>query len=204
MKSLGDTKPERRRNLFTTAVAITWLTASVAGLWFAIQHESTAGAAAHAVSSWPAKSKLSPAANKPTVVLFAHPECPCTRATLNQLARLQALAPERPKIIVALAIPGGHADWRRSAIADQARSLPGAEIFEDSDLAEAHLFHASTSGQCFVYGRSGSLLYHGGITGARGHEGDNTGMDNALNALNNRLSVSSPVFGCALEETNAN
>ena len=60
-------------------------------------------------------------------------------------------------------------------------------------------FGAFTSGQVFLYGTSGELLFSGGITGSRGHEGDNAGRDAVESLLDRRNAPAhTPVFGCSL------
>jgi hypothetical protein len=75
------------------------------------------------------------------------------------------------------------------------------ESFADRTGAEAHRFGLTTSGEIAIFGTDGTLLYSGGITEARGHEGENPGEAAALAALRNSGSAPStnaPVFGCEL------
>lgn len=67
---------------------------------------------------------------------------------------------------------------------------------------EARRFHAETSGQTLLYSRSGTLLFEGGVTLARGHEGDNPGRSALQELIDNGHSeqTHTPVFGCGLFE----
>jgi hypothetical protein len=52
-----------------------------------------------------------------------------------------------------------------------------------------------------LYGTDGRLLFRGGITGARGHEGDSAGRDAVVALISGGVSsaaVSTPVFGCQI------
>jgi hypothetical protein len=71
---------------------------------------------------------------------------------------------------------------------------------EDPEGAAALRFGASTSGQTLLYNDSGRLVFNGGITAARGHEGPNDGQDAVIALLQNRppLHTATPVFGCSL------
>jgi hypothetical protein len=53
-----------------------------------------------------------------------------------------------------------------------------------------------------LYNSDGQLLFSGGITGARGHEGDNAGEDLVIAGLNgqNVGFQHTPVFGCSLQD----
>src|SRR6185436_11568509 len=80
----------KRSRLLGLAGAL-WLAAVAAGLSVLLNFENEPGlAAATAPSQWPAESRLKPAADRPTLLLFAHPLCSCTRATIGELALLMA------------------------------------------------------------------------------------------------------------------
>ena len=49
--------------------------------------------------------------------------------------------------------------------------------FQDISGDEARRFGAATSGEALLYSPSGKLLFHGGITPSRGHEGGSVGRD---------------------------
>jgi hypothetical protein len=76
------------------------------------------------------------------------------------------------------------------------------QIHFDADRSEAERFHARTSGTCLLYDPAGRLEFAGGLTAARGHEGDNDGARSLVALLNGGRShaESTPVFGCSLLE----
>ena len=78
--------------------------------------------------------------------------------------------------------------------------LPGASIVRDDEGAEAHRFGVETSGQTLLYDRSGALVFSGGITGSRGHAGENAGELALISLLTNGRSDrrATSVFGCPL------
>jgi hypothetical protein len=91
-------------------------------------------------------------------------------------------------------------DWEQSDLWTMARALPDTTLVVDSAGVEATRFHAQTSGQVVVYDAAGHLLFSGGITGARGHEGDNPGRERVVSLLTTGHAelATAPVFGCAL------
>jgi hypothetical protein len=131
--------------------------------------------------------------------------CPCTDASLAELRVLLSGAAGQVTTVVAFGVPTDRRDqWADSRAWRTARGLAGAEPFIDDDQLEAHRFGARTSGQVLLYGREGDLLFSGGITLARGHEGENEGLTRLTAALESGLaSKSSPVFGCPLETERA-
>ena len=83
-------------------------------------------------------------------------------------------------------------------VSDLARTIPGAKVIVDA--AEVGRFGARTSGQVLLYDGQGTLVFQGGITQARGHEGPSLGGEAILRAaLQESPGVgSSAVFGCGL------
>jgi len=71
----------------------------------------------------------------------------------------------------------------------------------DGGGAEAKRFGAETSGAVVLYDRAGRLVFHGGITAARGHEGDSFGQQRIAALLTGARAdrTDAPVFGCALD-----
>ncbi len=94
---------------------------------------------------------------------------------------------------------GGGKDWTRADLWDQAAAIPGVQMLLDPDGLLAHRFGAATSGQVLLYSADGRLLFQGGITAARGHEGDNNGSVAILALIAQRdmarAQMQTPVFG---------
>jgi hypothetical protein len=166
-----------------------------------MSYELTPALPAQAVQRWPDATQFVRNSSRPTLLVFLHPECPCSRATLAELDRL--LTPRRDKVGVELVFvrPAGlEAGWERTDLWSTAQRISGAKVTCDPDGVETRRFGARTSGETMLFTATGRLLYDGGITGSRGHEGDNPGRD-TLAALIDGGGNSfhhAPVFGCAL------
>jgi hypothetical protein len=134
--------------------------------------------------------------------LALHPRCPCSRATLAELEKILSRVPTAGEVTVLMYKPAGETDrWVEGPLLDQCRVLKcRVKLDPDGQLATA--LGSLTSGGMVIYDSSGKLRYHGGITSARGHEGDNAGKQAVLDVLQNRSpSVSAlPVFGCPLQQ----
>ena len=73
-------------------------------------------------------------------------------------------------------------------------------MLSDDNGVEAQHFGVYTSGETLLYDSRGSLIFSGGITGSRGHAGDNAGEQALISLLTRgeaRERVTS-VFGCPL------
>ncbi len=174
----------------------------LAGGWYVLQcYQATPGSEGCVPEQWPAESKLTLDCRQPTLLLFAHRNCPCTRATLQELEHLLGHADGRCRALVVLFAPGeAMLDRVGGNIEAQARALPRTEVRIDEDGIEARRFRVRTSGHVLLYGSDGRLLFSGGITEGRGHAGDSAGRRAVLARLYKQEigRETAPVYGCSL------
>jgi hypothetical protein len=105
------------------------------------------------------------------------------------------------KAYVLFVKPANFSDgWEQTDLLASAAAIPGVIVVRDDEGVEASRFHAATSGQTMLYDAGGRLLFSGGITSARGHEGDNAGRTAIVSLLttNEAEQKETPVFGCPL------
>jgi len=182
--------------------AAIWLIGGVAGLSVVWKYDNEPGVGATAPAQWPVpKGMLNLASGRPTLVLLAHPQCSCTRATLTELAEALARARTHPKTYVLFLKPGSFSTgWERTDLWHVAAALPDVTVVRDDDGREARRFGTATSGQTLLYDSNGTLLFSGGITGARAHAGDNAGRRSLVALLNGERPdrAGTNVFGCPL------
>lgn len=184
-------------------VCLWFLTASLSMLTL-VAYASEPGDAPHLVTTWPANAPINHDKSADTLLLFIHPRCPCSSATLAQLARIVAAAPSPPRTIALLSRPRGTqiAAWDRGALTEALNRIPNTIILPDPNGAIARQFGATTSGYCMLFDQQGNATFAGGITPARAHQGDNTGATRLARALRPEAppiaSICSPTFGCPL------
>jgi hypothetical protein len=173
------------------AAVVAWALLAGAGLHWLAQYKTTPGAQQEAPRLWPADSKLPHAPGRNSLLLFLHPQCPCSRATLEELAQIHGDAAISIVFSDSAAFEGS--SW------DTAQKI-GAAISVDKDGLEAARFGAHTSGQVILYDAAGRLQFAGGITASRGHLGDNIGRQAVQDVLAGRPARwdTHAVFGCAL------
>ena len=184
-------------------LAALWLVAVGTGFGALSLYTSTPGKPGARGSQWPADSAIPFDPNRPNVVVFVHPRCPCSRATLAELERALATTGQRAAVHVVLFRPEqASPSWERTDIRIRAAAIPGVLVWTDTGGIEANHFGAETSGLVVVYGASGDLLFQGGVTAYRGHEGDNTGSAELMRLINGGTvgHRSTPVFGCPIFE----
>ncbi|MFT3924198.1 MAG: RedB protein [Myxococcales bacterium] len=184
-------------------VAGAWLAVAVAGIAALWMYATTPGAGAQAPRAWPEDSAIK-RGDRFTLLMFAHPRCSCTRASLNELAWIVRQHREQVSTYVVFPQPAGTGSgWLQSTIVAFARSMGGIRVFEDQRGEESQRFRSMTSGQVLLYDPEGLLTFSGGITGSRGHEGDNLGRARVaalISGVSGRHArdVVSSVFGCEL------
>lgn len=201
-------KPRRNkvRLVLLLCGTFSWLVVIGSGLWILWDYENTPGIAAEAPRQWPQESKIQPAHDHATLIMLAHPHCPCTRASIAELASIMAHSQGRlTAYVLFIKPPGFSADWEMSDLWKSATSIPGVSAIVDENGVEADRFQAVTSGQTVLYDAGGSLLFSGGITGARGHSGDNAGRSAIVSLVGSGISerTETAVFGCPLFDPNS-
>lgn len=187
------------------AAACLWLPAVGYGLSVMWSYATTPGHPAEPPRFWPADVALKQQEGHPTLLMFAHPQCECTQASLRELDVLIAKVGGKLETDIFFYLPPGeNSSWARTELWRTATAMPGVHAFEDRDAEMAKKFGVFTSGQMLLYGADGLLLFKGGITAFRGHSGDNAGRI-ALTALlqgpipsASHLPVVTRVFGCSL------
>ncbi|MCY1030419.1 RedB protein [Corallococcus sp. BB11-1] len=179
-----------------------WLGGIGAGLFVLARYSATPGIAQAKVARWPEATRLTRQAGRPVLVMLAHPKCPCTRASVTELAELMAHAGGRADAFVLFLRPEGLEDgWEQGELWRAAARIPGVTVLRDPGGLEAKHFGATTSGHVVLYGADGLLRFSGGITVARGHEGESPGRMALERVLREGgEGGDTPVYGCALED----
>jgi hypothetical protein len=135
---------------------------------------------------------------RPTLLVFLHPYCPCSAATITEIRKIIRRHPEGFAVQIRFCdVDGG--DIAATTLWREAAKIPGAKL-EINDADEARRFGVQTSGETLVYSPDGTLRFQGGVTPSRGHEGENAGS-RALVAIvesGRQGRERTPVFGCRL------
>jgi hypothetical protein len=194
----------RKTSWATRAMVVFWVVAVCAGMLTLLRYSNSPGPNVTSPPTWPANTRILLDSNRPTLVMFAHPRCPCTQASLSELERLVSNC--RGQLSAQMWFvkpPGTDSDWTNSVLWRRAAAVPGVTVHCDNDGVECRRFHAETSGHTVLYDAGGNLLFQGGITMSRGHEGDNPGRSAVESIVQHKLfsQVRTSVYGCSLLST---
>ena len=192
----------RSRFSMLVGLSLLWGIVIAGAMICVARYSVTPGAVGKVPAHWPESSLIMRDVERATLLMFAHPNCPCTRASLAELAQLTADCRGRVSAQVWFVQPvGTDPQWTNTDLWAMAAAIPGVAVAVDHEGREARRFAAETSGQTLLFDQAGQLQFQGGITLARGHMGDNPG----LLAVEARLQtghgdvICSPVFGCGLQ-----
>lgn len=184
------------------AFCVLWLVAAGVGLAVMLNYQNAAGRTGQTPALWPSEAEITLERERATLVMFAHPRCPCTRASIGELNRLLAHCGGRVAAHVLFFQPGGVSDnWTKTDLWRSATAIPDVVVHADRQGSQARRFGAETSGLVVLYSARGELLFKGGITAARGHAGDNAGAKLVVSLLLAGEDTSvrqTPVYGCSL------
>ncbi len=82
----GDSLQVISRDTVYSLAAGIWLTLIAIGLGFLMRYANAPGDRGNPLIAWPVDSVVTRSKTRPTLLVFAHPKCPCTRATIDELA----------------------------------------------------------------------------------------------------------------------
>ncbi len=186
-----------------TLLVVTGWTLAIGALHYKMNAYSyTQGVPAQSDQQWPDRTAIPLNPKQDTLLVFIHPKCACSRATLGELNRLLPEIKSSMATTILFHLPKGQSkDWHRGKNWEIANELPGVSIVIDAGGDEMRRFRVHASGQALLYSSSGRLLFSGGLTPARGHSGDSVGRQALLSrAQTGRIpTTDTPVYGCALE-----
>jgi hypothetical protein len=185
-------------------LCLAWLVGVGTGVVALLNYENAPGRSGQTPLQWPADALITPDPSRPTLLMFAHPQCPCTRASIGELNRLLARCEGKLAVHVFFLQPAALPDeWTQSGTWSEAAALRDVAVHGDRDGAQARRFGAETSGFVALFSPEGKLLFQGGITGSRAHAGDNAGANVIASLVAGRDAdlTQTPVYGCSLGET---
>ena len=200
--------PARTRRRGLNALLPLWALGLLLGGAAVVRYATTEGTRGAAPDRWPGSELVTPREGRSTLLLFAHPQCPCTAASLRELGNAIEAQGQQVDAYALFLDPGSMEEgWTRDDIWEVGEQQAGLTCLPDPDGSEAVRFGARTSGQVLLYDAQGRLGFQGGVTGSRGHDGPSRGrarleaaMEAARGGTSRAASASDAVFGCPIVE----
>jgi len=185
------------------AGSLVWLALVVYGFQALLAYGAKPGPQVSPQCTWPTQSSMHLNVDSYTLVMFLHPQCPCSNATVSELSLLLTHCRNIKANVLFIRPKEFAPGWEKTALWSRVSNIPGAQAIVDVDGRERSLFAAETSGQCALYDKDGRLRFSGGITGSRGHEGDNRGLSQIEAIVDHQDGMGDsitrgPTFGCPL------
>jgi hypothetical protein len=180
---------------------VTWAVAVGAGMLLLGAYATWPGDPGTPPSRWPAGTDVRRDDRRPTLLIFLHPRCPCSRASVAELVQILDRCGGRIAARAVLLRPRrGHDGGIPSDLAAGLAGVPGLLACPDPGGEEARRFGVATSGHVLVYDPRGRLIFSGGITPGRGERGDGVGRAALLGRIlgASACGAENPVFGCPL------
>ena len=179
-------------------LVVLWGVTSCLGFVLLAAYHGKPGRVGSSPESWPSGSQVPLDKSVPTLLIFIHPRCPCSSASLAELARVAARCRGRFAAHLLSFRPEGHDEAWGPDRAGTEPSTPGLARWVDVGGRDAVRFGVETSGHVLLFDPSGRRLFSGGITISRGHQGDNPVLDGLISTILGEPSGprTSPVFGC--------
>lgn len=189
------------KSIYSILAGCLWLAVICIGFLWAWRYESVAGTQGNTPNQWPRDPGPIALQKSGTCLLFAHPRCPCTGASLRQLSEILATRPAWQNVQIVFYRPASSSsDWSDSSIVRSAVEMSHVRIIWDDNGHLAQQFGVETSGHVLLYDAGGKLRFSGGITAFRGHHGDNSGAESLVEfgRGQNITTQQTPVYGCSL------
>lgn len=184
---------------------LVWAAAILGGARMLLTYEYTPGVQGGVSPAWPSTTHINRPPGKFSLVMMLHPDCPCSQASVTELDRLMAKLQGSLAASVIFVKPGSsEAEVHMTSLWKRASAIPHAAVFDDNMGLEIGVFGGSLSGETILYDPQGKMVFHGGITASRGHEGDNEGSDSILRLVRGETHAvaHTPAFGCSLRDPN--
>ena len=148
------TRPFSSRNIAWGVLISVWLITVVVGLTPLWRYENTPGDAGEPPARWPQDTGLQLGRGRATLLLFAHPRCPCTRASMRELNLIVSRCAGKVDAKVLFYRPEhAPADWETTDLWKSAELMTDVTPRADENGSETQLFNVTTSGHALLYGK---------------------------------------------------
>ena len=178
-----------------------WILMLLGGISLLTWYSNKAGATGNPPESLSATVPVTDRTKPYQLLMFVHPRCSCTHASIRELKRLLTHCSESVSCTFFSFLPSGETEeWAQSGILKSINDLPDVKVLDDINGEWATAFGVRTSGHILLYDSEQKLRFSGGITISRGHEGTSRANSILAGLITDRVqsSHSYPTFGCPI------
>jgi hypothetical protein len=178
----------------TSFAVSSWATACAVVFIVVWRFEATPGPSVASIPDWPSGCTIERSPGVSLAILFLHPGCPCSMASIEELRLGIGTGWDGDVHVVMYSPDGENEDWVRGEQWEAALRIPRAKLHVDPGGRLAGQFNAVTSGHAAIYDGDGRLKFAGGLTPSRGTTAGGLLFQRAAFGRETR----SPVYGCAI------
>src|SRR5437867_4170198 len=130
---------------FLSLAIVGWLFFIFLGMHVLWDYDYTAGNTATALAELPAINGIRGNTGRAILLMFVHPHCPCSRASVAELAVIMARSQHRVNGYVVFLQPAHYShEWVQTALWDSAAAIPDVTPIIDNEGRYARQFGAET------------------------------------------------------------
>ncbi|MCC9601701.1 hypothetical protein LOC67_14170 [Stieleria sp. JC731] len=141
--------------------------------------------------------------NRKCILFFYQPGCPCTVAAARNLQRISPLLDPHPDILAFAYQPdNAPSNWLKKRSTETLNRITSTKVIIDTNGKIAGSLGVKTSGHCIVYSKARGVIFSGGLTPLRGHEGTGPSLTQFTHCINDQDEPFTewPVFGCSIAD----
>ena len=194
-------KFERSKTPAVVLLVAVWLVTILLGGFAQIRYSLASKATGSATDRWPATTQIGKKDDSKQLMIFLHPKCACSIASIAELSKIQNRCTELIPVKAVFYCPKGeHQSWVSGELWEAAEAIDGCDCLVDLGAMEFKRFGVETSGHALLFDEQDRRIYSGGVTSSRGHVGDNLGASTLVKLIQGSevLVDELPVFGCQI------
>jgi hypothetical protein len=157
----------RLHNWLDWLIGFGWVSAVLSGLVAVWRYEQSPGGRVDTPAEWPQASRVKLDSDRFTLLMFLHPRCDCSRASLRQLESILSDIPNQISAHVLFYKPLEESfAWAQTDIWRTAAVMRGVQLVIDNESFESETFGIVTAGQVVLYDPAVKLHFSGVIAAA--------------------------------------
>lgn len=195
-----------RKKIIISVIISIWVGSIIWSTKAMLIFQFTPGKMGKVFNDFPQKSKLVLDQTLPTLILFLHPKCTCSKASVEEIKIIKSSIKKEFKLIAVVQTASLKLTDELEKLKEELSTLPHSTIVNDSYSFETNLFSVKTSGQIYIYSSFGELIYTGGSTSSRGTSSPSELRRTIASILETNKKphqlITKSIYGCEMDNKN--